>query len=325
MCLSGCGGHSVLRSFSTEASALAWLTGVFFVVTLAVFAAVSLALLAILLKRRAVLSPLQGPPPGDVVAAADDRRPFRAVMVSGVATAVILAGLLWLSLGPGHPAARPAALSIDVVGHLWWWEFRYRARAGAEPVVTANELRLPQNRTTLLDLRSADVIHSFWVPALGGKADLVPGHPGRVQITPRRAGRLIGVCAEFCGLEHARMRFPVYVDPPDAFDAWLRAQASPGAHPGSPEEQDGHDLFMASACVGCHAIRGTAAVATMGPDLTHLASRGTLAAGTLTNTPAHLAEWLAAPQHSKPGTLMPAAGVSGPALEHLVAYLESLR
>jgi cytochrome c oxidase subunit 2 len=319
--LSGCGRPSVLRPFSAEAGALAWLTTVFFVMTLLVFAAVVLAVVAILLRHRVVLTPLQG----RVVPAGEDRAPGRAVVVCGAATAVILAGLLWSSLGPGHPAERPPALVVEVVGHLWWWELRYLDPDGHARAVTANELHLPQNRTTRLQLQSADVIHSFWAPALGGKTDLVPGHPGQMQITPRRAGRLVGFCAEFCGLEHARMRLPISVDPPDAFEFWVAAQAAAGVTPRSPAERHGQELFMASPCVGCHAIRGTAAEATLGPDLTHLASRGTLATGTLANTTEHLTDWLAAPDRIKPGTLMPPAGMSGPDLNDLAAYLASLR
>ena len=215
------------------------------------------------------------------------------------------------------------ALEVDVTAHQWWWEVHYPSLA----LTTANEIHLPVGRPIELVLRSADVIHSFWVPQLGGKRDVVPGHTNRITLTPRVAGTYLGQCAEFCGLSHANMRFRVFVDPPDAFAAWSAGQTAPSAAAapsGDARVADGARLYATAECVTCHTVDGVS-TQTVGPDLTHFATRTTLAGGTLANTPDNLAAWLRDPGSLKPGAQMPALGLAPDQIARLVAYLESLR
>jgi cytochrome c oxidase subunit II len=321
MTMSGCARPAVLGPSSLEAETLARTVGLFFVVAAAVLAAVTAVVIAAVLRRRVALGPFGDAPVVD----RDDHGPRRAVAAAVAATVVVLAGLVWVSMGQSLHREHPAGPVIEVVGHMWWWELRYLEGARGEPVVSANELHLPLQRTTTIRLQSADVIHSFWVPSLGGKSDLLPARSNELRITPQQPGIYAGVCAEFCGLEHARMQLRVYVDPPEVFEAWAAGQAEPAADPVSDASRAGQAAFLASACVGCHAIRGTPANGRGGPDLTHVASRATLVAGALPNTPEHLARWLASPRDLKPGTMMPPAELPPPALGELVAYLASLR
>jgi len=222
-----------------------------------------------------------------------------------------------------QPRPAPAnALNVEVIAHQWWWEFRYPA-AG---VVTANELHIPEGRPVRLKLRSADVLHSFWVPQLGGKRDVVPGQTNEITLIARVPGEYLGQCAEFCGLSHANMRFRVFVDTPQEFARWEAAQRADAATPpaGDKKAVAGADIFANSPCTACHTIRGVSA-GSIGPDLTHFASRTTLGSGIMKNTPSNLAEWLRDPARIKPGARMPRLGLAGPELSKLIAYLESLK
>jgi cytochrome c oxidase subunit 2 len=220
-----------------------------------------------------------------------------------------------------------SALNVTVVGHQFWWEFRY-PKLG---IVTANELHIPVSssyapRPTYLQLLSADVDHSFWVPQLGGKTDLIPNHPNVMWLDPQSAGLYLGQCAQFCGIEHAKMLLRVYVDTPDKFAAWVKAQRHPGAQP-DPQNaivSAGRHVFESEACVNCHTISGTTAKGTFGPDLTHLMSRATIAAGVTKNTPDNLRLWIQDPNNFKPGALMPAMQLSDKETSELVAYLTTL-
>ncbi len=214
-------------------------------------------------------------------------------------------------------AAR-GALEITVRGWQWWWEFRYPDHG----VVTANELYLPMGRPVRLVLEGPDVIHSFWVPQLGGKRDVVPGRTNHIALTPEAAGVYLGQCAEFCGVSHANMGLRVVVVPPAEFDRWIAAQQAPPAEPQGPAAE-GKAVFAAQACVGCHAIKGVSA-GTLGPDLTHFGSRATLAAGLRPNTVDHLVAWLRDPQSVKPGAKMPNLGLSDAQARAIAAYLLSL-
>jgi len=210
---------------------------------------------------------------------------------------------------------------LVVVGHQWWWEVRYPA-AGA---VTANEIHIPVGRRVRVRVESADVIHSLWVPQLGPKKDMIRGHPNFVWLEADRAGTYEGACSEFCGDQHAWMRFIVVAEPEAQFKLWLTQQARPSENPPSESAQAGRNFFFAQSCANCHAIGGTSAKATAGPDLTHLASRRQLAAGLLDNTSANLTRWLKNPQRIKPGCQMPNFGLNDTQLTQLVAYLEGLR
>lgn len=219
-------------------------------------------------------------------------------------------------------AAAPGAgsLRVHVTGEQWWWRVRYE-RAGAAPVELANELRLPRGQSAEVVLTSADVIHSFWVPSLAGKVDMLPGRTTRLTLEPHTIGTFRGVCAEYCGESHARMAFAVEVMEPAAFDMWLVAQARP-----ADSNASGARLFETAGCGACHAIRGTGADATIGPDLTHVGSRLTLAGGALPNTADNLARWIARPDLIKPGSLMPPfAGLPAEDVRSLVAFLQGLR
>ena len=216
------------------------------------------------------------------------------------------------------------ALEVTVVGNQWWWEIRYPALG----IVTANELHVPvsdpaEPRPTFITLQSADVIHSFWIPQLAGKTDVIPGKTNRMWIDPRTPGTYVGQCAEFCGVQHAGMLVTVTVHSKDEFARWVAAQQAAAVD--VPKARAGRDVFTSVACVNCHTVRGTPANGVFGPDLTHLMSRATLGAGVARNTPQNLRAWVNDPASLKPGALMPAMKVSGDDLDRLVAYLVTLR
>jgi len=210
------------------------------------------------------------------------------------------------------------------VGNQWWWEIRYPQLG----IVTANELHVPVSddarpMPTFITLESVDVIHSFWVPQLGGKLDVIPGKTNRTWVEPRTPGTYVGQCAEFCGVQHAGMLLRVTVHPKDEFDRWVAAQQAAAAD--VPAVRAGRDVFTSVACINCHTVRGTPANGLFGPDLTHLMSRATLGAGVAPNTPDNLRAWVNDPAALKPGALMPAMKLSKDQLDSLVAYLATLR
>ncbi|KQY54807.1 cytochrome c oxidase subunit II [Lysobacter sp. Root494] len=241
--------------------------------------------------------------------------------------AVVLVGLTAASFSVDrHLLARdPDALRVRVTAKQWWWQVEYLDREPSKQFITANELHLPVDRMTRVELSAGDVIHSLWIPNLNGKTDLIPGHDNHLAITPRRVGRYRGQCAEFCGLQHAHMALDVRVDSARDFAAWRAHQLAPATLPAQPEAQRGAALFQSSACVMCHAIGGTDAGGRTGPDLTHFASRRTIAAGTRPFTRGDLAAWLSDPQRLKPGNTMPAVDLEPDELNALVAYLMTLQ
>ncbi len=226
-------------------------------------------------------------------------------------------------------------LRIRVVGHQWWWEFHYEGY-GEEKLdfTTANELYVPasnrsvpsERRPVFLTLLSEDVAHSFWVPRLAGKTDLIPGRTNDMWFETERTGLFVGQCAEYCGTQHANMLLNVYVYPPNEFAVWLANQKKNAHESDDPEVRKGKEVFLAQSCINCHRVRGTPARGTFGPDLTHLMSRDTLAAGMVQSDGdgKKLREWIADPQKIKPGCLMPAFGLSESDLDRVVHYLRSL-
>lgn len=219
-----------------------------------------------------------------------------------------------------QPAATPPdALQVTVRGYQWWWEFHYPSF----DVVTANEVHIPAGHTVEFVLEGPDVIHSFWVPQLGGKRDVMPGRVNRIILTADRAGEYWGQCAEFCGLSHANMALRVIVDTPEAFTRWVAAQRAPAVEPGGDAAR-GKEIYAKSACVGCHTIAGVSA-GTLGPTLTHFGSRGTLAAGMWPNTPENVAAWVKDPQGLKPGAKMPSLGLTAEQATDVAAYLSALK
>jgi cytochrome c oxidase subunit 2 len=253
----------------------------------------------------------------------------RFVVAAGIAfPAVTLTLLLVYALATsgrmvGARAAAP--VRIEIVGEMWWWRIRYLDDAEAVQFATANELHIPVGRQVELRLTTADVLHSFWVPQLGGKLDMIPGRTNVLRIDADTAAVYRGQCAEYCGAQHAKMAMHVVAEPVDEFERWLDAQRADAVVPATPELSRGMALFVAH-CGVCHAVRGTAAAGPHGPDLTHVASRRYIAAGTLPNNAGTLAAWIASSQRIKPHNRMPAfAGFASEELLSLAAYLESLR
>lgn len=244
-----------------------------------------------------------------------------AVMPALVLLAVFLVGLAAMR----QPVPDRPVLTIHVVGHQWWWELLYEDASGTR-FATANELHVPVGQPVRLRLTSADVIHSFWVPRLQGKQDLIPGDTNELYLEARRAETYGGTCAEFCGAQHAHMGFTVIADDTGAFRAWAKRQSEMAEMPRDSLAAVGQQVFMRGPCVACHTVRGTPAAGTAAPDLTHVAARRTIAAGTLPNSLGHLAGWIANPQALKPGALMPTLrDFTGPDLRALAAYVNSLK
>jgi cytochrome c oxidase subunit 2 len=249
------------------------------------------------------------------------------VVVLGVAVPLIALSALfvWSDIFVIRSVAAPKVsstkLTVEVVGHQWWWEVRY-PKSGA---VTANEIHIPTHTRVNVVGTTADVIHSFWVPELNRKVDLIPGQRNRVLLETDHAGIYRGQCAEFCGLQHAHMAMYVIAEPRDRFEAWLANMAKPARTPATAQERRGLQVFLREPCSGCHQLRGTSAHGDVGPDLTHLQTRTTLAALTIPNRKGYLGGWILDPQHIKPGNKMPGLKLSGPDFQALLAYLETLR
>lgn len=213
------------------------------------------------------------------------------------------------------------AVHVKVIGHQWWWEFQYPELG----IVTASEMHAPVGRPVVVDIETADVIHSFWFPAMGGKRDAVPAHTNRMWFTPDSIGTYPGQCAELCGISHANMRMTLVVQTPRDFEAWVAAQQAPPAQPDSGSlAWQGKTAFGQSGCIACHTIRGVSE-GPIGPNLTHVGSRTTLAGAMFPNTPEHMARWISDPTARKPGSLMPSLGLTPDQVNALVAYLQSLK
>jgi cytochrome c oxidase subunit 2 len=251
-----------------------------------------------------------------------------AVMAAVAATVVTLLAFTVASVVAGRGLTSPSgagAITIDAIGHQWWWEFQYRDVTPSEFVTSPNELHIPVGMPVVIKAMSRDVIHSFWVPSLHGKRDLIPGQVTNFWIQADRPGIYRGQCAEFCGHQHARMAFLVVAEPLAEFQAWIARQRRTARDPVAPLEQRGKQVFLGSPCATCHTIRGTDAGSRVGPDLTHLASRMTIAAATLPNTAPHLADWIRDPQAAKPGNRMPAVALTDDDRLALLAYLRRLQ
>lgn len=244
---------------------------------------------------------------------------------------IIVAGLLVLAIGSflverSLSAARGReALQVRVTGHQWWWRIQYRDPVSGGWIETANELHLPAGRTARIVLGSADVIHSFWVPNVAGKMDVIPGRTNVIDVSPHRIGWFRGQCAEFCGAQHAHMAFDVKVDSPAEFAAWLAAQARPATAPIDPVIARGMAVVTGGPCAACHVVRGSAAIGKAGPDLTHFGARRSIAAGTLPMSRGAVQGWIAQPQALKPGTMMPAVSLRPADADAVSRYLVSLQ
>jgi cytochrome c oxidase subunit 2 len=253
----------------------------------------------------------------------------RTVTAATIATVLILLGLLISSVATGkaisHRADRKNGMVIEVTGNQWWWYVRYMNDDASQIVVTANEIHIPVGRPVMIRGTSNDVIHSFWVPNLNGKADLIPSRVNTEWIQADRPGHYRGQCAEFCGMQHAHMALWVIAESPEEFEGWMKNQLQPAVAPSDPNLEHGQQVFLNHACAFCHTIAGTTAMASAGPDLTHLGSRSTIAAGTLPNTKGNLGGWITDPQNIKPGNHMATINLKAEDLQPLLDYLESLR
>ncbi|MBV9115705.1 MAG: cytochrome c oxidase subunit II [Hyphomicrobiales bacterium] len=243
----------------------------------------------------------------------------------GISTLVLFVMTVWTVVTLAHVANPPRtddALRIEVTGHQWWWEVRYLSPDVSREFITSNEIHIPLKRTVEVDLRGADVIHSFWVPALSGKTDVIPGQANRTWIEADKPGVYRGQCGEYCGEQHAHMGFEVIASTPEEFEKWWNSQleAQPNA---SSELAEAQNTFIAK-CGICHTVRGTRAGGHLGPDLTHLISRRAIGAALLPNTRGHRSAWIADPQHLKPGNYMPRLELSGPELNAVSTYLDTL-
>jgi cytochrome c oxidase subunit 2 len=249
----------------------------------------------------------------------------------GAAVAVSVLGLLFLIVASvltdralAHLSVKDA-LHVQVTANQWWWEARYDDPQASRVFTTANELHIPVGRPVIFTLRSNDVIHSLWVPQLAGKKDLIPGRTATLHVRADQAGTYRGQCAEFCGFQHSFMAVRVVAKPPAEYEAWADHQRQSAAEPADPHAARGRELFLGTSCVMCHAVQGTSASARRGPDLTHVASRETLGAGTLPNNADALKQWIRNPQQFKPGANMPATNLPDGDLDALVAWLGTLQ
>lgn len=257
------------------------------------------------------------------------RKLGEAVIIgAGIAFPTVLLAILLsygLSIMPDQRAPGDG-LIVRVTGEQWWWRVEYLPADGSGPVVSANELRLPVGARTEIKLTSAKVIHSFWVPNLAGKMDMFPGRETRMAVEPTRTGAFRGQCAEFCGTSHALMAFPVIVTLPEEFDSWLAKEREDAVAPSDASADRGRDVFLAEGCGACHAVRGTAAQGTLGPDLTHVGGRRTIGAGTLPSSAEAFGQWLSQTDHIKPDVRMPTyRDLTEQDLIDLAQYLKGLQ
>jgi cytochrome c oxidase subunit 2 len=265
---------------------------------------------------------------GEPLGANSERGMTRGVILATGATVAILLIFFGVDMSIGRtlspiPSKRP--LTIEVIGHQWWWEVTYADTSPQGRVTTANEIHVPVGEPVLFVLESRDVIHSMWVPNLSGKKDLIPGYTQSVWFQADTAGIYRGQCAEFCGLQHAKMAMFIVAEPRPQFEAWVQAQRKPAATPTDSTASRGLEVFLTAQCAMCHSITGTSAGSRVGPDLTHVGSRRTIAAGTLPNTRGALAGWIVDPQQVKPGSRMPPNMLRPDDLDALLAYLQGLK
>jgi cytochrome c oxidase subunit 2 len=317
----GCAGwQSVLDPHGVPALGLDLLMKFIMIVCAVVWVLVVAGLLVALARRVPRTEPLMLDP--------RTQERMRLVVAGSVAATVVVISVFTLASYAATRMLSGAAgeeLMIRVRGFQWWWDLTYLGARPEESFKTANEIHIPTNRTVRIQLEAADVIHSFWVPSLAGKQDLIPGRRNDIRFNATRAGIYRGQCAEFCGLQHARMAMIVIAHEPDAFEAWRQSQLKMAIEPAGAEEQAGQQLFVSKACSACHTVRGTAAAGTTGPDLTHVGSRRTIAAGVFETTRGSLAAWIADPQTIKPGNNMPLVPLAANELHAVSAYMAALK
>jgi len=318
------GPMSVLRSAGEKADAVLPLSWGLLAICVIVIAVIGILLALALARQPRSSSTFESPAPLPV-----SRPPGGITWIYiGIAlTAFTLLGsLVWSMVVLAHVAAPPGkvGLELEVTGHQWWWQVDYIGDPVSRRFTTANEIHIPVGVPVRIALKSVDVIHSFWVPALSGKTDLIPGQINTTWLEAREPGTYRGQCAEYCGVQHAHMAFSVVADLQSTFAAWWQAQLAPPPPPIEPQAKAGQIAFL-RRCGSCHTVRGTDAGGITGPDLSHLAQRATIAAGTLPNTSGHRGAWIADPQGIKPGNQMPVLGLTGPEIAAVQAYLGTLK
>ncbi len=321
--LAGCSGwQSALDPQGPHAQNIAWLFWLFVAVCGAIWLAVCVVLLVGVARRRGTR-----PEPLDLAPAREGMLGNLVLSLAAATAGIVIAFTLLSYFAQRDLWAAPGTnrMTVRVAGHQWWWEVLYEDEQPARSFLTANEIHIPVNTPVRVLLETRDVIHSFWIPTLAGKTDQISGRMNEQQLLARHPGVYRGQCAEFCGREHAEMAFLVVATSPDEFNAWRDAQNRAADPPTEQVRQHGQEVFQSRGCMLCHTVRGTDAGGKLGPDLTHLASRRTIAAGTTPLTAGYLAAWIADPQHIKPGTQMPPSALSGAELSALVAYLMGLK
>lgn len=321
------GVHKVLVPAGPQAATIADLWYLTVLICGVVFAAI-LAAVIYSLWRTPRAGSIEQANPELASLSADEPGIKRAVSFAVIVSAILLIVLIIASILTDRNLRNLpliGAMHIEVTGHQWWWEVRYDDSDVSKIFSTANEIHVPVGKPVIVTLKANDVIHSFWVPNLTGKTDLIPGRTASLRFRADKPGVYRGQCAEFCGLQHAFMAFKVTADNEEDFNKWRTAQLQPAAEPSEASAVHGKQVFMQSPCAMCHAIQGTLAQAANGPDLTHISSRSTLASGTLKNTSQNMAKWITDPQSVKPGTNMPPTALPNDELQALVAYLGGLQ
>jgi cytochrome c oxidase subunit 2 len=320
---------SALAPAGPQAAHLSWLWWLMFWMSTAVFAMVIALLAAAIARgRRARIDASPSRMAGPLNGAESDPLLTRAVSIGVALTAVTLFVLLVASVSVGRTVASfgaDSAVSIAVTGHQFWWEIEYEDAVPSRRVTTANEIHIPIGRPVVVKVTSRDVIHSFWAPNLHGKRDLIPGIMTAIWLQADQPAVYRGQCAEFCGRQHAHMAFEIVAEPDAQFERWLNAERAAAPAPQATAAIHGRDLFLQAQCALCHAVRGTAAAARVGPDLTHIGARGKIASGTLQNTARDMTSWIRDPQHFKPGSQMPPTRLADADVQALSEYLVSVK
>ena len=325
--LAACGGsQNALDSAGVQSGRIESLWWIFFWITAVIYLIV-MAVLAVAIFRRKKADEKTAPETKpDAV-----REQWTANIIKGAVgvSVIILFTLMILSFRTGTAintlSAERSPIEIQITGNQWWWDVEYRDPIPSMNIRTANELHLPAGRPVKLTLQSLDVIHSFWLPNMHGKMDLIPGYKSTFFFRPDEIGTFFGQCAEFCGYQHAKMRLVVFVESQEDYEKWAAAQRAIPPPPTDPVQQRGQQIFLRSVCTQCHAVAGTTANARVGPDLTHVSSRHFIAAASLRNVRDHLATWITDPQSIKPGVRMPMNNYTEEDLNALVTYIENLK
>ena len=321
------GIQNAINSAGPQADNIAGLWWLMFAVCSIVFVLVMIALL--LAIRNRTREPQSAIAPMLELDQEQERRRRNVVLTAVVLTVIILFVFTIASFSAGRSMSADMAskngLTIEVTGFQWWWQFRYLDVDASNIFTTANEIHIPVGVPVTFNLRANDVIHSFWVPNLAGKKDLIPGKANTIWLQANKPGVYRGQCAEYCGMQHARMAFWIVAEPQEQFNAWRQNQTQTSVTPTTDSQKRGQQVFLSSTCVMCHTINGTPAASNIGPNLTHVASRNTIGAATLANTREHLYQWVKDSQSVKPGNRMPQHNLAEADFQALLDYLQSLK